>query len=371
VGSKADLLAVIARPMDFGLRLAPQVVSPQQSASHRELARKIISFRSKDEMLPLAHTILARPNDDFGANEGKFETQCGYPKLGPTLNCREIRRPTPREIVFIDPSVAGAPALVAGLRPGVPPMLLDGAMPACQEMASRLRGHVELDAIHIIVHGSSGKLEFSAGPLSKSNIDHHGDDLAAIGRALRPEGDLRLWSCCVGEGTLGRLFLDALSRAAGAPVAATTRLVGAFAKGGTWELETWPPRGPIRSPLTDDGMSAYAGVFVANYINIKYSAATKANNYYVVANVRGNPTIIGNFAVPKCTFAGEIAVSVNIEGPLTVAGSSAAMSAAGSVGLFTQSNADNKLGYDLATTSILGAAGATVSCVPRRLDWGP
>src|SRR5262245_12122975 len=57
-----------------------------------------------------------------------------------------------REIVFIDPSVTDIPVLVAGLRPGVVPVLLGGVTPAAQEIAQVLRGCEGLDAIHIVAH---------------------------------------------------------------------------------------------------------------------------------------------------------------------------------------------------------------------------
>src|SRR5947209_6842273 len=105
-----------------------------------------------------------------------------------------------REIVFIDPAVTDIPSLIAGLRPGVLPVLLGGATPAPEEMARALRGRDGLDAIHIVVHGRSGELSFSKGALSLASIGQYADDLAAIGDALGPDGDILLWSCHAGEG---------------------------------------------------------------------------------------------------------------------------------------------------------------------------
>ncbi|MGX7874092.1 DUF4347 domain-containing protein [Mesorhizobium sp. ORM6] len=116
------------------------------------------------------------------------------------------------EIVIIDPSVADIPTLITGLRPGVQPVLLSGAVPASEEIARTLRGREGLDAIHIVVHGRSGELSFSGGALSLANIDRYSDDLAAIGHALGPDGDLLLWGCCTGEGTCGRAFVGAPRR---------------------------------------------------------------------------------------------------------------------------------------------------------------
>jgi hypothetical protein len=162
---------------------------------------------------------------------------------------------TIREVVFIDPAVADISALIAGLRPGVQPVLLGAVTPAAEQIAHALRGRKDLDAVHIVVHGGPGELSFSAGALSLANVDRYTDDLAAIGDGLGPEGDLLLWSCRTGEGASGRAFVDALSRASGAPVAAAAGLVGAAAKGGSWELEAQSPYAVVRPPLTPSGIA--------------------------------------------------------------------------------------------------------------------
>ena len=137
-----------------------------------------------------------------------------------------------RELVFIDPSVTDIPTLIAGLRPGVASVLLGGAVPAVGEIARALRGSEGLDAIHIIAHGRPGELSFRAGALSLANIDQHADDLAAIGDALGPDGELLLWSCQTGAGAPGSAFVQELARLTSAAVAAATGLVGASHRGG-------------------------------------------------------------------------------------------------------------------------------------------
>ena len=110
-----------------------------------------------------------------------------------------------------------------------------------------------------MAHGSSGELGFSAGALSLAHLDEVEDDLAAIGDALGPDGELLLWSCQTGEGARGRVFVEALSRAAGAPVAASKGLVGAAEKGGSWELEIGSGALVTHAPLTAVGRGELHG----------------------------------------------------------------------------------------------------------------
>src|SRR5438094_1617726 len=44
------------------------------------------------------------------------------------------------EVVFIDPAVSDVETLLAGLRPGVQPVLLDATRPAAAQMAAALAG---------------------------------------------------------------------------------------------------------------------------------------------------------------------------------------------------------------------------------------
>jgi collagen type VII alpha len=236
---------------------------------------------------------------------------------------------TAREIVFIDPAVADIPALIAGLRPGVLPVLLGGETPASEEIARALRGRQGLDAIHIVVHGRSGELSFSAGALSLASIDRNADDLAAIGDALGSDGDLLLWSCRTGEGERGRAFVDALSRAAGAPVAAARGLVGAAALGGGWELETQSLRATVRPPLTPSGIGAYADVLFNNsvsapaglsFIVINYPATNTQDSGSPgsVVFLGTSPTnIVGSFVIPDGV-AGSAVVPIFLTSGATV-----------------------------------------------------
>jgi hypothetical protein len=101
------------------------------------------------------------------------------------------------------------------------------------------------------------------------------------------------------------------------------------------------------------------------YISVRFPASTRPNRYYLVANLAGTQTIIGSFGVPNGNLAGSIAVVVSVQGYFTVAGSAAAMTSIGSMGLFSQHSPESDLVYDSATTSILGEAGTTISCSSR------
>src|SRR5208337_1779978 len=93
-------------------------------------------------------------------------------------------------------------------------------------------------------------------------LEDDAEDFAAIGRALRLGGDLRLWSCYVGAGATGENLIRNLERATGAEVAASARLVGAADLGGNWQLDARPRVASVTPPLTEFGIAAYSAVMI-------------------------------------------------------------------------------------------------------------
>jgi hypothetical protein len=76
-----------------------------------------------------------------------------------------------KEIAFIDRSVSDLDTLLAGLRPEVAPVLIHASEPAPAQIARGLRGQSGLSAIHVIAHGSPGRVTFAAGPLSLATVN--------------------------------------------------------------------------------------------------------------------------------------------------------------------------------------------------------
>ena len=142
------------------------------------------------------------------------------------------------EILFVDPAVADIETIVGNLRPGVEAVLLDSKRPAARQIAITLADRSGLDAVHVIAHGTSGRVVFAAGEWSVQTVASEADDLAAIGRSLAAEGKLRVWSCDTARGEGGEAFVEALRTAANAEICAATTRIGAATLGGTWQLQS-------------------------------------------------------------------------------------------------------------------------------------
>jgi Domain of unknown function (DUF4347) len=87
------------------------------------------------------------------------------------------------EIAFIDPDVSAIDLLLAGLRPEVEAVLLNGVEPAPRQMA-RVMGP---GGIHVIAYGAPGEVRIAAGVLSAETLG-----CSQIGRGLRANPGLSL-----------------------------------------------------------------------------------------------------------------------------------------------------------------------------------
>jgi hypothetical protein len=149
-----------------------------------------------------------------------------------------------KEAVFVDGALADRQDLIGGLGAGVEIVQLDGGRDGLAQIAAWAATHADFDAVHVISHGAEGKVFLGTATLDATTVESRAEDLATIGGALTDSGDLLLYGCSVASGS-GRAFADALARATGADVAASTDRTGAGALGGDWDLEY--AAGPLES----------------------------------------------------------------------------------------------------------------------------
>ena len=140
----------------------------------------------------------------------------------------------PTEIVFIDSAVPDYQILAAGAKPGVEVVILDANSDGVDQIANFLNAHPDpnLTTIDIVAHGADGVVQLGTTLLSSSTIADYQTQLAAIGNAMQPGGNIEIYGCDVAQDFNGDLFLVQLSQATGGKnVVASSGLVGAAALG--------------------------------------------------------------------------------------------------------------------------------------------
>jgi N-acetylneuraminic acid mutarotase len=140
-------------------------------------------------------------------------------------------------VVFFESSVADYQVLEKGLAAGTDAVVLDGGGDGLRQMAAFLAGRHDLTSIGVVAHGAPGELALGTLALDEHSLGSYKRELAVIGSALAPGGELDLWSCDVASGQSGRSLARDLAAATGAAVAASDCLVGPAALGGTWQLD--------------------------------------------------------------------------------------------------------------------------------------
>jgi hypothetical protein len=143
-----------------------------------------------------------------------------------------------REIVFIDPAVTDYPDLVAGVRSNVEVIVLEAMADGVEQISSVLAQRQNLTAVHLVSHGSPGRVQLGTSELSLETIDRYSWQLQAWAEALTNTAELLIYGCEVAQGDRGRLFLRQLGNLTVARIAASEMKTGSDALGGNWKLET-------------------------------------------------------------------------------------------------------------------------------------
>lgn len=163
------------------------------------------------------------------------ELQPTSTSLSSFTNSHAVRR----ELIVLDSTVANADALLADMlaSPGAigQTEYLVARFEGLTSLTTLLEGYRELDAIHLVSHGSPGSLVLGGEHFDAASAWMHAADVQSWGRSLTADGDLLLYGCNAAMGESGEALLAALARLTGADVAASTNATGT---GGDWLLES-------------------------------------------------------------------------------------------------------------------------------------
>jgi len=140
-------------------------------------------------------------------------------------------------IVFIDSRVEDAEHLTAGLLPGNEGILVDASQDGILQIAEWLKNRYSLDALHIVTHGGPGQILLGTSVVNIHTMKNYLSSLHAIGKSLKPDGDILLYGCEVGRGKDGARFVSTLADITNADVAASRNKTGHALQGGDWILE--------------------------------------------------------------------------------------------------------------------------------------
>src|SRR5262249_44286432 len=156
-------------------------------------------------------------------------------------------------------------------KPGEQVFVLDASHDGLSQIAQILAENDlhDLEAIHIVSHGSAGRVVLGATSIDDNDLASHAEELSRIGASLTANGDLLLYGCDLAQGDAGRQFIADLSRYTQADIAAATHPVGSAELGASWTPDAWASEPasvaaaggdttPTVGPIADTGVDAGA-----------------------------------------------------------------------------------------------------------------
>jgi len=169
---------------------------------------------------------------------------------------------TPHELVVVDTSIAGYNTLIAGLSADADVLEIGAGQNGMQVLADYLTASATTyDAIHVVSHGGEGTVQLGTSLLTADTLANYTDSLSTLGGSLTAGGDLLFYGCEVGTGE-GQAFIDQLSIATGADVAASDDLTGAADLGGDWVLEVTTGSIEADTPFSALALADFTDVLV-------------------------------------------------------------------------------------------------------------
>lgn len=148
-----------------------------------------------------------------------------------------------RELVFIDPRVPDAKALLAGIVGDADPsrkfeiIVLDTQRDGVVQVTAALKSRMQLDAVHFITHGSDGAVQLGGTLLDAKALAANTALVSDWGSALKSDADLLFYGCDLAATARGRALVDWIADLTGADVAASIDKTGSAAQGGDWDFE--------------------------------------------------------------------------------------------------------------------------------------
>ncbi len=152
-----------------------------------------------------------------------------------------------RTLVFIDSGVSEQPTLLDALGPNTEAIVLDSDRDGIDQIIEAIAGRTGIDSIHLVSHGSSGRVQLGTTQLDAETLDAYLPQWQILRAALSEGADILLYGCHVGTSDTGITFLQKLAELTGADIAASDDLTGSAELNGNWTLEV--RTGNIEAPL--------------------------------------------------------------------------------------------------------------------------
>ncbi|MCT7989543.1 DUF4347 domain-containing protein [Laspinema olomoucense] len=168
--------------------------------------------------------------------------------------------PESRTLVFIDSGVSEQQTLLDALAPDTEVIRLDGDRDGIEQIREAIAGRTGIDSIHLVSHGSSGRVQLGTTQLDAETLDAYLPQWQILRGSLSEGADILLYGCNVGTSDTGVTFLQRLAELTGADIAASNDLTGSAELNGNWTLEVSTGNIDAPVPFQSEAIAAYNAV---------------------------------------------------------------------------------------------------------------
>ncbi|MEQ1592678.1 MAG: tandem-95 repeat protein [Thiobacillaceae bacterium] len=210
------------------------------------------------------------------------------------------------EVVFLDLRVQNHDQILADIQTqntsgrSIEVVLIDPNKDGIAQISDYLSQHDNVDAVHIISHGSDGSVQLGSGNLDFDSLAKNATRIKNWGNSLTSDADILLYGCDVAENADGKALVDALSRLTGADVAASTNLTGNAALGGDWVLEYQSGTIQTQLAVSEYSQQNWDGVLAItsnSTVTSAYSANTTSLSWSQTVNSGANRAMFVEVAI--------------------------------------------------------------------------
>ena len=190
------------------------------------IALDVIDERNKEQLLNKNQKISK-------LSENKIEDNSQ--KLPFDQVARDQKRNDRKQVVFIDSQVQDYQTLIDAFNEDTEVYLIQSNEDGFKKIDKVLKNDADISSLHIIGHGSAGKILFGNATLSNDTIQSYNHTLRSIGQSLTEDGDILFYGCNVASTEGGKTLISKISEVTKADIAASDDVTG---KSGDWKLES-------------------------------------------------------------------------------------------------------------------------------------
>ncbi len=193
------------------------------------------------------------------------------------------------EIAFVDTGAKDYQLLVDDLLTNqhddkkIEVILLDSNRNGIEQITEALSEYQNIDAVHIISHGSNGNIQLGNTRLNAGTLTENNLAIALWSESFAESGDILFYGCNLAATENGQSLMESLSLLTNTDIAASDDLTGQAELGGDWELEYTVGTIDTDVAISTDLQASYQGVLgvppIAHWTFDTDTTDSSGNNY--------------------------------------------------------------------------------------------